>query len=84
MNPLNLTGDDEMGRFDAVLLDVWRECCRHIDIEESLATGAGLLAERLPFEWLLIVGSMRRAACSRRSRPRAAVRARRSSSRAVR
>jgi transcriptional regulator with GAF, ATPase, and Fis domain len=53
-NPSDLTGDDEMGRFDAVLLDVWRECCRHIDIEESLATGAGLLAERLPFEWLLI------------------------------
>jgi len=43
-----------MERFSAVLLDVWRECCRHIEIEESLARGAGLLRERLPFEWLLV------------------------------
>jgi transcriptional regulator with GAF, ATPase, and Fis domain len=39
-----------MERFAPVLLDIWRECCRHIEIEESLARAATLLADRLPFE----------------------------------
>jgi transcriptional regulator with GAF, ATPase, and Fis domain len=43
-----------MDRFSGVLLDVWRECCRHIEIEASLARGAELLADRLPFEWILV------------------------------
>jgi transcriptional regulator with GAF, ATPase, and Fis domain len=51
--PLDLM-ERSMERFSAVLLDVWRECCRHIEIEESLARGAALLRERLPFEWLLV------------------------------
>jgi len=43
-----------MERFASTLLDVWRECCRHIEIDESLARGATLLGERLPFEWLIL------------------------------
>ena len=44
----------EVERFSGLLLDVWRECCRHIEIDESVARGAGLLHDRLPFEWLLV------------------------------
>ncbi len=37
-----------------VLLGVWREVCRHIAIEESVARVAPLLVQRLPLEELLI------------------------------
>ncbi|RIL03432.1 MAG: Fis family transcriptional regulator [Proteobacteria bacterium] len=43
-----------MERHAAVLLDVWRECGRHIEIEDSLARAAALLGERLPFEWIVV------------------------------
>jgi len=41
-------------RFHAVLLDVWREACRHIEIEQSTAQVAAMLVERLPLERLLV------------------------------
>ena len=37
-----------------LLLDVWREACRHIEIEEFAARIAPLLAQRLPLHLLLI------------------------------
>lgn len=40
--------------FRDVLLDVWREACRHIEISESTGTVAGLLARHLPLECLLV------------------------------
>ncbi|HWV56941.1 MAG TPA: hypothetical protein VNZ57_05665, partial [Longimicrobiales bacterium] len=37
-----------MSEINALLLDVWREACRHIEIEQSVETIAGLLARRVP------------------------------------
>ena len=37
-----------------LLLDVWREACRHIEIGEFVASIAPRLAERLPFRLLLV------------------------------
>ena len=37
-----------------VLLNVWREVCRHIAIDESAARVAPLLVQQLPLEELLI------------------------------
>ena len=43
-----------MERFASLLLDVWREGCRHIEIEESVARVAPLLARRLPLDLVLV------------------------------
>ena len=43
-----------MELFREVLLDVWREACRHIEISESSATIATMLAIHLPLESLLV------------------------------
>ena len=43
-----------MELFREVLLDVWREACRHIEISESTATIATMLAKHLPLESLLV------------------------------
>lgn len=43
-----------MERFNSILLDVWREACRHIDIRESANTLAALLAEHVPLAGLLV------------------------------
>jgi hydrogenase-4 transcriptional activator len=43
-----------MERFRDVLLDVWREACRHIEIRESAATLATMLARHLPLACLLV------------------------------
>src|SRR4051812_47147195 len=37
-----------------VLLDVWREVCRHIAIDESVTRVTPILVERLPVEELLV------------------------------
>ena len=37
-----------------LLLNVWREVCRHIAIEESVSRAAPLLVQRLPLDELLI------------------------------
>jgi transcriptional regulator with GAF, ATPase, and Fis domain len=37
-----------------LLLEIWRECCRHIEIEEATARGAELLANRLPLAGMLV------------------------------
>jgi transcriptional regulator with GAF, ATPase, and Fis domain len=41
-------------RYASLLLEVWREACRHIEIEESFARSAELLRHRLGFDaiWL--------------------------------
>jgi transcriptional regulator with GAF, ATPase, and Fis domain len=41
-------------RFREVLLDVWREACRHIEISQSMAAIAPLLAQHLPLDCLLV------------------------------
>ncbi len=46
--------DSLVERFASLLLDVWREGCRHIEIEESLARIAPLLARRLPLDLVLV------------------------------
>lgn len=43
-----------MERFQGLLLDVWREACRHIEIEESVPTLARILARRTPITGLQI------------------------------
>jgi transcriptional regulator with GAF, ATPase, and Fis domain len=43
-----------MERFAPLLLDVWREVCRHIRIGESLARVAPILARRLPADLILV------------------------------
>jgi transcriptional regulator with GAF, ATPase, and Fis domain len=43
-----------MERFHGVLLDVWREACRHIEIRESAGNIAALLAKHLPLAFLLV------------------------------
>ena len=39
-----------MEEFRTLLLDVWREACRHTDIASSTATIAGLVAARMPVD----------------------------------
>src|SRR6476646_8559692 len=41
-------------RFGDVLLDVWREACRHIEIRESIRDIAPLLGKHLPVAALLV------------------------------
>src|SRR5690242_1606285 len=43
-----------MDRFKEVLLSVWREACQHIEISESAAGIAELLAAHVPLESLLV------------------------------
>jgi transcriptional regulator with GAF, ATPase, and Fis domain len=41
-------------RFGPLLLQVWREVCRHIEIGESVDRLAPILAERVPADFLLV------------------------------
>ncbi len=43
-----------MEKFAPVLLEVWREACRHIDIAESVARMAPLLVRHLPAELVMV------------------------------
>lgn len=43
-----------MQRFMPLLLDVWREACRHIDIRESVSRIAPILVARLPAELVMV------------------------------
>jgi len=43
-----------MASLAPLLLEVWRECCRHIEIEEAVSRGAELLADRVPLQWMLV------------------------------
>lgn len=43
-----------MERFRDLLLDVWREACRHIDLKESTTTICHMLAPVLPISELLV------------------------------
>jgi hydrogenase-4 transcriptional activator len=43
-----------MERFSALLLDVWREVCRHIEIGESVGRVAPILMRRVPLEVVLV------------------------------
>jgi transcriptional regulator with GAF, ATPase, and Fis domain len=43
-----------MERFHTVMLDVWREACRHIDIGEATTNFAQILASRLPLASIII------------------------------
>jgi len=41
-------------RYRDVLLEVWREACRHIEIAESTATIDRIIARHLPISALLV------------------------------
>lgn len=43
-----------MHRLDSLLLEVWREACRHIEVDQSLARIAALLADHLPLRGLAL------------------------------
>ncbi len=43
-----------MERFRELLIDVWREVCRHIEIQASASCIAGLLARQMPLDVLLV------------------------------
>lgn len=43
-----------MDRFREVLLGVWQEACRHIEIHESTANIAAILSEQMPIEAVLV------------------------------
>jgi hydrogenase-4 transcriptional activator len=43
-----------MIRFTTVLLDVWREACRHIEIGESVSRIAPMLTQHLPVDLVLV------------------------------
>jgi transcriptional regulator with GAF, ATPase, and Fis domain len=43
-----------MERFVSVLLEVWREACRHIELPESLDRSAAILRRRLPLDAIWI------------------------------
>ena len=43
-----------MERFISVLLDVWREACRHIELPELLDRSAAILRRRLPLDAIWI------------------------------
>jgi transcriptional regulator with GAF, ATPase, and Fis domain len=44
-----------MQRFQDLMLDLWREACRHIEIEHSTATIAQLLTHRMPIDRLAVL-----------------------------
>lgn len=43
-----------MTQYHPLLLDIWREACRHIEINDSSATFAEILAEELPLAGLIV------------------------------
>jgi hydrogenase-4 transcriptional activator len=43
-----------MDRYRELLMDVWREACRHIEITQSTETIAGLLSAHLPLERVFV------------------------------
>lgn len=45
-----------MELFNGLMLDVWREVCRQIEIERSAATIARILAHRMPLDGLVVLG----------------------------
>jgi hydrogenase-4 transcriptional activator len=45
---------DKMEKFMPLLLNVWREACRHIEIAESVARMASVLMQRLAVELVLV------------------------------
>lgn len=51
--PLNSTAKT-LEQFQSLLLSAWREACRHIELHESAATIARLVAQTMPLETLLV------------------------------
>jgi transcriptional regulator with GAF, ATPase, and Fis domain len=41
-------------KFQSLLLNAWREACRHIELDESTATIAKMVAQTMPLETLLV------------------------------
>jgi hydrogenase-4 transcriptional activator len=52
--PANMTDNLAMDRFREILLAVWREACQHIQIHESAAGIAELLAKHFPLARLVV------------------------------
>lgn len=45
-----------MERFREILIEIWREAARHVDVERAATTIARLLAHRLPLDYLCLLG----------------------------
>ena len=43
-----------MEKFQTVLLNVWQEACRHIEISESTETISAILAKHMPIRQILV------------------------------
>jgi hydrogenase-4 transcriptional activator len=50
---LNKTGTP-LEKFQSLLLSAWREACRHIELDESTATIAKMVAQTMPLETMLV------------------------------
>src|SRR5690606_34289175 len=48
------TGTRPVERYATLLLEIWREVCRHLKIAESVELLAPLLARRLPADLVLV------------------------------
>ncbi len=52
--PVIFDGKEHAGADLVVLVDVWREACRHIEIQELTHTIGGILAKHAPLAQLLV------------------------------
>jgi hypothetical protein len=50
-------------KFRAVLLDVWREACRHIEISQSTETIAAMLVRHMPVDQVIVRRLDRQRSC---------------------
>jgi hypothetical protein len=58
-----------MERFMPLLLDLWREACRHIEIEQSLERTAPILLRSLPLDAIAVRRIDLARACREGSKP---------------
>ena len=57
-----------MERYNRILLDVWREACRHIEIAEAMDRITPLIVRQLPLDQLILRIDRSRAGCDRHRR----------------
>ncbi len=53
-NPVPGSRSEKVVQFQPVLLEVWREACRHIEISQSTENIARILAEHMPISHVLV------------------------------
>ncbi len=55
MDSHDICGEAEMEPFRQLLLDIWREACRHIEIGESSQVLGGMLAAKMPLGQIVVL-----------------------------